>query len=216
MSVNSEINRITSNIAAAYSKVSSKGGILPATQNSANLANAIDSITGGGATIISTDNGDGTQNIAITDNGTAVSLVPKTITQNGTYTPASDNADGYSSVVVNVQPTLAFSVTTTAFASTSIQFSVNSCPTYIILAAYSSDASISTGKQCSFMYWDMIAEEGELVYFYVNSTGEKTSIGYIDNDFNASYINSQVSIEINPSKSIFFARDTTYALYYKY
>jgi len=29
-------------------------------------------------------------------------LVPKTITQNGTYDPASDNADGYSNVTVNV------------------------------------------------------------------------------------------------------------------
>lgn len=29
-------------------------------------------------------------------------LVPKTITQNGTYNPASDNADGYSNVTVNV------------------------------------------------------------------------------------------------------------------
>ena len=28
--------------------------------------------------------------------------MPKTITQNGTYNPASDNADGYSQVVVNV------------------------------------------------------------------------------------------------------------------
>ncbi len=29
-------------------------------------------------------------------------LIPKTITENGTYDPASDNADGYSSVTVNV------------------------------------------------------------------------------------------------------------------
>ena len=30
-------------------------------------------------------------------------LIPKTITQNGTYNPSDDNADGYSEVIVNVQ-----------------------------------------------------------------------------------------------------------------
>lgn len=49
MSISTEIARIKSNIAAAYAKVSSKGGTLPAAQNSNNLAAAIDSIiTGGG------------------------------------------------------------------------------------------------------------------------------------------------------------------------
>lgn len=45
MSVQTEINRIKTNIASAYSKVSAKGGTLPSTQNSGNLATAIDSIT---------------------------------------------------------------------------------------------------------------------------------------------------------------------------
>lgn len=47
MSIASEITRINTNIANAYTKVSEKGGTLPATQNSANLADAIDTITGG-------------------------------------------------------------------------------------------------------------------------------------------------------------------------
>lgn len=47
MSIASEITRINSNIAAAYTQVSAKGGTLPATQNSANLATAIASISGG-------------------------------------------------------------------------------------------------------------------------------------------------------------------------
>lgn len=47
MSIASEITRINTNIANAYTKISDKGGTLPATQNSANLANAIDSISGG-------------------------------------------------------------------------------------------------------------------------------------------------------------------------
>lgn len=39
--------------------------------------------------------------VSVSGGGSAV-LVPKTITQNGTYDPANDQADGYSSVTVNV------------------------------------------------------------------------------------------------------------------
>ena len=48
MSVASEITRINNNIANAYIAINSKGGTLPQTQNSANLATAINSISGGG------------------------------------------------------------------------------------------------------------------------------------------------------------------------
>ena len=44
MSIASEITRINTNIANSYTKVNVKGGTLPVTQNSVNLANAIDSI----------------------------------------------------------------------------------------------------------------------------------------------------------------------------
>lgn len=45
MSIASEITRINNNIANAYTQVNSKGGTLPATQNSNNLATAISSIS---------------------------------------------------------------------------------------------------------------------------------------------------------------------------
>lgn len=48
MSIASEITRINNNISAAYTAVSNKGGTLPQTQNSANLATAIGTISGGG------------------------------------------------------------------------------------------------------------------------------------------------------------------------
>lgn len=49
MSIVSEIERINTNIANAYTKIENKGGTLPTDQNSNNLANAIDTIeTGGG------------------------------------------------------------------------------------------------------------------------------------------------------------------------
>ena len=48
MSVQSEIDRIIAAVGNAYSKVSEKGGTLPASQTVANLATAIGSIPPGG------------------------------------------------------------------------------------------------------------------------------------------------------------------------
>lgn len=50
MSVQSEINRITGNISDAYDAVETKGGTLPASLTSDNLAESILSIEGGGGT----------------------------------------------------------------------------------------------------------------------------------------------------------------------
>ena len=48
MSIASEINRIKSNIADAYDEAEAKGATMPATENSANLADTIAAISGGG------------------------------------------------------------------------------------------------------------------------------------------------------------------------
>lgn len=48
MSISSEINRIKTNIANAYTQANEKGATLPEQQNSANLASTISSISGGG------------------------------------------------------------------------------------------------------------------------------------------------------------------------
>ena len=48
MSIASEITRIQGNISDAYTAASAKGATLPATQNSANLASTISTISGGG------------------------------------------------------------------------------------------------------------------------------------------------------------------------
>lgn len=71
MSIVSEINRLTGNISDCYDAVETKGGTLPAVQNSDNLAAAIQTITGGGggswnitnADIIQTTAGSGGGNI---------------------------------------------------------------------------------------------------------------------------------------------------------
>ena len=94
MSVQSEIDRIITAVGNAYSKVSEKGGTVPASQTVANLATAIDSIPAGGG---------------------APSLHSKSVTYtaNGTATIAPDDGyDGLSSVDVTVAiPTYDGSVT---------------------------------------------------------------------------------------------------------
>ena len=75
-----ERQRIAANIAAAYDEAEAKGATMPQVQGSANLAQAVASIP----------------------TGTAPTLITKQITENGTYTAADDNADGYSDVTINV------------------------------------------------------------------------------------------------------------------
>ena len=66
MSVQSEIDRIITAVGNAYSKVSEKGGTVPASQTVANLATAIDSIpSGGGAPSLQS------KSVTYTANGTA-------------------------------------------------------------------------------------------------------------------------------------------------
>ena len=87
MSVQSEIDRIITAVGNAYSKVSERGGTVPASQTVANLATAIDSIPAGGAPSLQsksvTYTANGTNTITPDEGYDALSSVDVTVNVSG-------------------------------------------------------------------------------------------------------------------------------------
>lgn len=112
MSIASAIQLKQQQVEEAYTAVSNKGGELPSVRNLTNLANAIESITGGSGTLITqeiTENGiyrastygaDGFSTITVDVSGAV--LISTTVTENGTYYASLEGADGFSQFTVDV------------------------------------------------------------------------------------------------------------------
>lgn len=142
MSVQNEIDRIITAVGNAYSKVSEKGGTVPASQTVANLATAIDSIPASSSPSLQS------KSVTYTANGTS------TITPDSGY-------DGLSSVDVTVDVSGGGSsgggylkgvhlenITDVAF--TLIDMSVVSCTFTNGMYFFNPDCSNVTFKNCSF------------------------------------------------------------------
>ena len=116
MAVKDTIQSIKNNVANAYTKLQGKGATIPTKKNIENLANTIDSISGGGGItpsgtlLIQTNGKYDVTSYAEADVQVEVPSTPveppvltiKNITENGTYNAEDDGADGYASVTVNV------------------------------------------------------------------------------------------------------------------
>ena len=141
MSVQSEIDRIITAVGNAYSKVSEKGGTVPASQTVANLATAIDSIPAGSTPSLQS------KSVTYTANGTA------------TITP-DDGYDGLSSVDVTVDVSGGGSsgggylkgiyLENTTVSLTLKDMSVVSCTFTNGTYMFTRDCSNVTFKDCSF------------------------------------------------------------------
>lgn len=163
--------------------VSKPATLLPENiKENVNIAGVIGTYVGGTA-VTSTDFGDGTQGITITDDGSAISLPAKTITQNGVYNPVDDGEIGYGTVTVSIPIPAGKAaqasdsmgrVNTTALSSTSVAITVEKTGTYTVRwYAYRTSTSGTSGTR---LYIGSTAYETENTTFSVNNNGQTNNL----------------------------------------
>ena len=91
MSIASEITRINNNIANAYTSLNAKGATMPQDQNSANLADTIDSITTGGG-------GGGSTFPYTNDLNTVKGIIEETFFENNDYSDSKLQSLGFTTM----------------------------------------------------------------------------------------------------------------------
>ena len=94
--------QLDADLTSVANAIRTKGGTSAQLSFPSGFVSAINAIqTGGAVTVVDTSDGNGGTIREITATN-VTTLVEKTITENGTYNPNNDNADGYSSVIVNI------------------------------------------------------------------------------------------------------------------
>lgn len=131
--------------------------------------------------------------------GSSPTLISKTITANGTYDPADDNADGYSSVIANVGP-IAKKKTGTFTGNGSRSVTV-SCDFEPDLVYWYTDpgTSASSGSVAGLIARDMLASSVYRNNSTSNSTNTQIQITGMNTNgssynFKATYANSTVTL----------------------
>ena len=168
MSVQSEIDRIITAVGTAHSKVSEKGGTVPASQTVANLATAIDSIPAGSTPSLQS------KSVTYTANGTA------------TITP-DDGYDALSSVDVTVDVASGGG----SFETCTLTTSVGKAPGLVhgTIYAYNGDTLITiTSKgtysinKNSLIYIDFASNQDEITGLEKLYSGYQKSVCNVTSD----------------------------------
>lgn len=103
--------QLDADLTSVANAIRTKGGTSASLTFPSDFVSAINAISGGGMTVTDVPNSNGTGSVI---SGEASVLGTKTITANGTYLASDDDADGYSSVTVNVPSSAASSWTKVA------------------------------------------------------------------------------------------------------
>ncbi len=155
--------------------------------------------------------------VTLTDTTGGATLVSKTITANGTYNPADDNADGYSSVIANISP-IAKKKTGTFTGNGTRQVTI-SCDFEPDLVYWYTDpgTSASSGSVAGLIARDMLAAS----VYRNNSTSNSANVqieitgmntGGSSYNFRATYSNGTVTLYCFSSGSrSLFRNNASYA-----